>query len=231
MVLTVGQTIAFFEDVDKMGLDNRTRVDSLDAEEMFTVNDMAEWKDDDWDSWVVNCKRPDKIPDPANPGQLIAQALFTISVKSIKRLKAAARLVRYYESIGVVLTPANISWNTIKKIELQRTAMDEESKTRAPDIPKLNKNTIVAKWDDSFKVHVKKIYGARKATLEYLVRKEVSVVMPHPGLLADHPHSQAAKSIQGEQVNCLSHTHSLYQRDNDQLYPMLEAATCPWHKI
>ena len=225
MVLTVAQTIVFFEDDDKMGLDNRTRVDSLDAEGISTVDDMAEWNDDDWDSWVVNCKKPDKITDPANPGQLVAQAPFPISVKSIKRLKAAARLVRYYESIGVVLTAANTGWDTIKNFELQRTAMDEDSKKRAPDVPKLNKNTTVAKWDDSFKVHVRKVYGAREATLEYGIRKEVAVVMPHPGLLADHPHSEAAKSIQGEQANRLSHTHPLYQRDNDQLYSMLEAAT------
>lgn len=225
MVLTAGQTTAFFEDDDKMGLNNRTRVDSLDAEGISTVDDMAEWKDEDWDSWVVNCKKPDRIPDPANPGQLIVQAPFPISVKSIKRLKAAARLVRYYNSIGVTLTPGNISWDTIKNFELQRDAMDEDSKKRAPEVPKLNKNTTVAKWDDSFKVHVRKVYGAREATLEYMIRKEVAVVMPHPGLLADHPHSEAAKSIQGEQANRLSHTHPLYQRDNDQLYSMLEAAT------
>ena len=58
-----------------------------------------------------------------------------------------------------------------------------------------------------------------------MVRKEVAVVMPHPGLPADHPHSQAATSIQGEQANRLSYTHPLYQRDDDQLYSMLEATT------
>ena len=36
MVLTAVQTTAFFEDDDKMGLDNHTRVDSLDAEEIDT---------------------------------------------------------------------------------------------------------------------------------------------------------------------------------------------------
>ena len=127
MVLTAGQTTAFFEDDDKIGLNNRTMVDSLDAEGISTVDDMAEWKDEDWDSWVVNCKKPDRVPDPANPGQLIVQAPFPISVKSIKRLKAAARLVRYYNSIGVTLTPGNISWDTIKNFELQRDAMDEDS--------------------------------------------------------------------------------------------------------
>ena len=75
------------------------------------------------------------------------------------------------------------------------------------------------------KVYARKMYGAREANLEYMIHKEVAVVMPHPGLLADHPHSEAAKSIQGEQANRLSHTHPLYQRNNDQLYSTLEAAT------
>ena len=105
MVLTVAQTTALFEDDDKMGLDNRTRVDSLDAEEISTVDGTADWKDDYCDSWVVNWKRPDKISDPTNPGQLTAQAPFPISAKSIKRLRAAARLVRYCESIGAWCGP------------------------------------------------------------------------------------------------------------------------------
>ena len=45
-----------------------------------------------------------------------------------------------------------------------------------------------------------------------------------PRSAADHPHSEAAKSIQGEQASRLSHTYPLYQRDNDQLYSMLEVA-------
>ena len=93
MVLTAAQTTAFFEDGDKMGLDNRTRVNSLDAERISTVDDMAELKDDDSDSWVVNCKGPDKIPDPANPGQLITQDPFPMSVKSIKRLTTLSLIV------------------------------------------------------------------------------------------------------------------------------------------
>ena len=78
----------------------------------------------------------------------------------------AARLVRYYESIGVVLTPANVSWDTIKSFEFQCIAIDEDSKKRALDVPKLDKNTTVAKWDDFFKVHVRKSYGAREAALK-----------------------------------------------------------------
>ena len=100
----------------------------MDAEGVSTVDDMAEWKDEDWDSWVVSCKKPDGTPDPANPGQLIVQTPFPISVKSVKRLKAAARLARHYNSTGVNLTPGNTSWDTVKSFELQRDAMDEDSK-------------------------------------------------------------------------------------------------------
>ena len=66
----------------------------------------------------------------------------------------------------MVLTPANISWDTIKNFVLQRNAINEDSKKQTPDVPKLNKNTTAAKWDDFFKVHVRKVYGAREAVLE-----------------------------------------------------------------
>ena len=47
MVLTGGQIIAFFEDADQVGLTNRTRVSSLDAEGISSIDDLAEWDDDD----------------------------------------------------------------------------------------------------------------------------------------------------------------------------------------
>lgn len=54
--------------------------------------------------------------------------------------------------------------------------MDEDSRKQAPEVPKLNKNTTVGKWDDSFKVHVRKVCGDWEATLEYVICKEVNVV-------------------------------------------------------
>lgn len=50
MILTARQITAFFENTGQMGSDNCTRVDSLDAEDISTVNDMAEWKAEDWDT-------------------------------------------------------------------------------------------------------------------------------------------------------------------------------------
>ena len=92
--------------------------------------------------------------------------------------------------------------------------MVEKSKQTKPDIPKLSKNSTVAKWDDSIRVYASQVYGARKSTLEYLIRAKIAVAMPHPGLDAGQPHSDEAGSIQGEQALRLSHNHPLYRDDN-----------------
>ena len=101
MVLTEAQIKSFFEDADQMGLTNWTLTLSLNTEGITTVGELADWKDDDWDQRKKNCKKPDKILDPANPANLIHQTPFAISVKSLKRLKAASELVRYYKSVSI----------------------------------------------------------------------------------------------------------------------------------
>ena len=83
MILTAAQIISFFEDADQMGLTHQTRTLSLNTEGIITVGELAEWKDDDWEQWKNNCKKPEKIPDPENPANLIHQNPFAISVNSI----------------------------------------------------------------------------------------------------------------------------------------------------
>ena len=109
MVLTVAQITSFFEDADQMGLTHRTRTLSLNTKGIITVGELAEWKDDYWDQWKNNCKKPDRIPDPENPANLIHQTQF----KSLKRLKAASELIRYYESVSIELTAMKIRWPVI----------------------------------------------------------------------------------------------------------------------
>ena len=70
------------------------------------------------------------------------------------------------------------------------------------------------------------MYGARKSTLEYLIRAKIAVAMPHPGLATVQPHSAEAGSIHGEQALCLSHTHPLYRDDNKSLFSVFEVALC-----
>ena len=93
MVLTAAQQVSFFEDADQMGLKHRSRVYSLDVEGIENVDGLADWDDEDWGQWASNCKKPDRIQDPNNAANLIAQVPFPLSVKSLKRLKIVSKLI------------------------------------------------------------------------------------------------------------------------------------------
>ena len=109
--MTDAQQVSFFEDADQMGPKHRTRVYSLDIEGIENVDDLSDWDDDDWYQWASNCKKIDRIQDPKNTANLIAQVPFPLSVKSLKRLKISSKLIRYYNSVSVTLTIINTKWN------------------------------------------------------------------------------------------------------------------------
>ena len=136
-----------------MGLKHRTRVSSLDVEGIENVDDLADWDDKDWDQWASNCKKPDRIQDPNNAANLIAQVPFPLSVKSLKRLKIPSKLIRYYKLVSVPLTVINIKWNFMDNFEIQRKSMVDKSKQTKPEITKLSHNSTVSNWDDSIRVY------------------------------------------------------------------------------
>ena len=49
------------------------------------------------------------------------------------------------------------------------------------DVPKLSGNTTVPRWNDSLKAYMTEVFGARGATLHYLIRE--SDVVPAAGPL------------------------------------------------
>ena len=134
------------------------------------MGELAEWKDDDWDQWKNNCTKPDWIPYPANPANLIHQTPFAISFKSLKRLKAASELVRYYESVSIELMATKIRWLVIENYEIQRKAIYMRINQTLPDVPRIGKTTTVAKWNDSIMVYAGQVFGARKSSLKYVIK-------------------------------------------------------------
>ena len=99
--------------------------------------------------------------------------------------------------------------------------MSIKAKETKPEIPKLGSRVTVAKWDDSLRVCTSQVFGARNATLEYLLRSNVAVVVPHSQLKTDCLHP-AVGSIQDGQTLRLSHDFPLYRDDNKKLYSLLE---------
>ena len=102
-----------------MGIINRTRV-NIQNEGIADVVDLPDWEDDDWDNWSSNARNPPRIPDPNNAGQQIYQAPYVISVTSLKRLKQASDLMRYYLSTSRDPSAANMQWLTIKAFKIRR---------------------------------------------------------------------------------------------------------------
>ena len=120
-----------------MGLSNRTRTLSLIIEGIASVDDLADWDDNDWDKWHSKSKNPDRVQDPSNAANLISQVPFKVSVKSLKRLKIASKLIRYYDSVSIVLIAAKILRVVMNNFDIQRKYMFKKYKQTKPDVPRL----------------------------------------------------------------------------------------------
>jgi hypothetical protein len=102
MVFTANQVTAFFEEATQMAIPNATRV-QLVTEGIATVDDLGEFDDENLKQIAENLRRPSgRVPvDPdAEDGPTMPTPPFVFGAKSLNRLKAAADLVRYYETVG-----------------------------------------------------------------------------------------------------------------------------------
>jgi hypothetical protein len=111
MVLTAGQTTAFFENAAQMAIPHDTVLELVN-EGINTVDDLAEFDKDTIDQIAYNLRRPAVAPAGGHD--------FVFGAKSQKRLTVACELVRFYATVGRAITAANIQWTTvISNFEIQ----------------------------------------------------------------------------------------------------------------
>ena len=91
-------------------------------------------------------------------------------MKSLKLLKAASELIRYYESVSIELTATKILWPVIENYEIQRKAIYLRTKHTVTDVPKIGHTTTIAKCNNSIMVYAGQVFGARKASLQYVIQ-------------------------------------------------------------
>jgi hypothetical protein len=101
--LTAAQTTAFFEHADQMGIPNKTVV-QLVEEGIDTVDDLVDFEKDTIEQIAANLRRPaGRVPDP-NPAAAAVATVptppFVLGAKSQQRLINAAKLIRYYDTVG-----------------------------------------------------------------------------------------------------------------------------------
>ena len=227
MVITNAQTASFFQDNDQMAIPNATVV-QLATEGIALIDDLSDFTDDEFTQLASNLRNPPGIPNPnlaAGGPAIVPVPAFVLGAKSLKRLKIAARAVRYYEAISRPLSAGNMHYNNVlKTFELQWKALETRKEEDEPDVPKITKNLRVTRWSEAFSDFLRRIIGVRNAPLVYVIR-ENDAVGAAPPLANNLPYSTEHGSVEGELIARLSLTHPVYKDDNAKVYHYLEEAT------
>ena len=213
MVLTAAQTTQFFENAHQMAIPHATVVE-LQNEGINTVDDLAEFDKDQLDQIAQNLRRPAG-----------GAAAFTFGAKSQRRLLAATKLVKYYDTVGRTLTAANLQWFPImKNFSEQWTSLEERKDEDDPETPTITKELPIMKWVEAFEDHLERCVGIRCVPLAYVIRDEV-VPPPITAQAPNQPYTLEHGSLEADLVVRASHAHGLYKADNKAVYFKIEEAT------
>jgi hypothetical protein len=213
MVLTAGQTAAFFHEEAQMGIPNET-IAQMQAEGITNVQDLADFEKESLQQLADNLRKPGgRIPDPnpnAAPGATIPTPAFVFGAKSQKRLSVATDLIKYYDATGRDYTAANLQWtNVVKNFDIQWKALKVKQREDPPEIPKLSKALPVIKWTEAFRDLLNRVIGVRTIPLCYVIRETVGVPIAAPALAQNQPHSNDHESVEGELVARASHEFTI----------------------
>ena len=80
-----------------------------------------------------------------------------------------------------------MNWKTLAKFEIQWDALKELKKQDDPEVPKLEKGSII-KWIESFKLHCNTVVGVRNCPIVYVIDKR-GATTARPALATNQLHS------------------------------------------
>jgi hypothetical protein len=153
-------------------------------------------------------------------------APLVFGAKSQQRLLVATDLVKYYNTVGRILTAGNIQWDRIMRtFKEQFKALNDKKDADAPDVPKITKALPMIKWTEAMLDYLHRIIGVRTITLAYVVRELVIPPAAAPALEQRQPYSREHGSIEAELIARASHDHVLYRDYNAEFYYKVEEAT------
>ena len=165
----------------------------MQLEGVQSVADHADFEKDSLQQLADNLRKPGgRIPDPdpnTAAGATILTPAFTYGAKFQKRLTVARDLIRYYQTVGRVLTAANIQWNQVmSNFEIQWKALKEGKDEDDPDVPTITKSLPIIKWTEAFLDLLNRVIGVRMIPLSYVIRMDSQVQ-------GNAPHWQPTKHI------------------------------------
>lgn len=223
---------SFFTNAPQMALTNDQRV-RLAAEGLATVEDFADFKEDQLTQAIRNLRTP--IPGVAAvidaAGVIVNPAIpaippCLISAKCSLRLNVASLAYHYYFSIDRERNPVNMNYSTVLRgFHIEWEALITMSKEDKPDVPALSKHVTPIKWVESFKDCLFRTYGVRVCPLLYVIRESIAVTPEVDDPLETGKSYGSSGSVLDELISRLSHTDPLFKSDNAMVYSMLEEAT------
>ena len=229
MVLTNAQTATFF------GTDMRIPIETVGELANLGIADvesLADYDEDLLKQVKEDLRKPagtmnDPTYVPAAAGDPIRQIprnAFVFSPISFYRMTVAAAAVSYYEAVGRPITYPCVEWNGplrvfaeyMKQLEVKKTA-------ETPSVPKITKSLPVVQWTEAFETFLEKVLGVRDIPLAYVIREQ-DVPPAITPLMANRPYSAVNGSVVQELVARASHTHALFDSDNELVFNHIEEA-------
>ena len=143
MPFTAAETIAFFEGAAQMAIPQSTRL-RLQVEGLASVDDLLEFDEETLKQLTENLRKHGGFVQNPNvavgqPQQLIPTPAFVIGAKSLKRLKAAMYIVKYYETVGRATVPLNMRWDPVIKEFIEHwKALQDGKDGEVPEVPKVS---------------------------------------------------------------------------------------------
>lgn len=213
---------------------NGATVQQLVHEGIQTVDDLVNFDEDSLKQVAENLRRPPgRIPDPtigqaggAAAGAMIQAPPFPFSAKSQSRLLVATDLLKFYRTIGFVITPGSMQWNPVmQNFSEQWKAIKDAKKETQPEVPVITKALPIIRWSESFKDHLSRCTGVRNISLAYVVRETIEVPAACPAREPNQPYTTEHGSVMDDLVNRASHANGLFPADSAEVYYKLEEAT------
>ena len=224
MVLTNQQIADFF--TNEMGIPPAT-VTQLGTMGINTVEDLLDYDEDLIKSLKDDLRRPTgTMADPNDPNRLVPQAPYILTPLSCKKLTVAAKIVAYYQATGYNITIGSLRWGgplTLFSQYLKALKIQKSDDSKEP--PKVTRSLPIGQWSEAFQIFLEKILGVRDIPLAYVTRSE-AIPPVAPALRPNRPYSAVHESVVKELIARASHTHTLFENDNEEVYNHLELALC-----
>ena len=204
--------LAFWTEKTQMAMAN-VAVEGLVLEGIENPGDLYEYSKGELESIFEGFK---KQPGKVVSGKYKQAAPLPLSAKSKKRIIVAAEAARFYTQYSRPLTPVNMNWKTLANFELQWDALKELKKQDDPEVPKLEKGSII-KWIKSFKLHCNNVVSVRNFPIVYFIDKRKANTSRR-ALATNQPHSKEYGSVESELVKLLSWDHMLFKNDTNNVF-------------